>query len=88
MTTPGSQKIWIVLNRSHQNAAHFVNVASSQVVDAGIAGNVEEGDDPCPVFHLPKTFSFGPKWLIENGIGFEIILQGFNDIVVPDTQIP
>ena len=85
MATTDGQKIWLVLKRSRQNIARFIDIASRQVTKAGIAGNVEEGKDPCPAFHLPKAFFFSPKWLIKNGIGFHLIIQEFNDIVITDT---
>ena len=85
MLTDG-QKVWVVLKRSRKNIARFIHIASHQVVEAGITGNDEEGQEPCPAFHLPKNFFFSPKWLIEHEIGFNIIIQEFNDVVITDVH--
>ena len=83
MFTDGD-KFWLSPHTDSENLENFIREASLEVTK--MRGSPEYGKEPCHCFHINKAFFFSPKWLLEHGIRFSIILQQRNDIVITDTN--
>lgn len=80
------KKGWIVANSDPENVHNLLTAMSTEVVSCRIPGCSEQGQKPCPCFHVQKSFFFSPEWLIRHNIRFVIILQSPGDIIITETH--